>query len=74
MTTKNDITGDSIQSKASGDAYRNGYDAIWGKKDKPSPNDPKTREAVTAWGKRMLEASEGFEHSGAYNEKEAPNE
>lgn len=35
MTTKNDITGDSIHSKASGEAYRNGYDAIWGKKDKP---------------------------------------
>ncbi len=70
MTTKNDITGDSIQSKASGDAYRNGYDAIWGKKGKPNPNSPETRAAVTAWGKRMLEAGEGFEHSGAYNEKE----
>lgn len=33
MTAKNDITGDSLVSRAS-EAYRNNYDAIFGKKDK----------------------------------------
>lgn len=30
MTTKNDITGDSLVSKTSTDAYREGYDRIFG--------------------------------------------
>lgn len=32
MTSKNDITGDSIQTKVSSDAYRNNFDAIFRKK------------------------------------------
>lgn len=31
MTAKNDITGDSIRSKTSSDAYRSNYDLIFGK-------------------------------------------
>lgn len=31
MATKNDVTGDSIQTKIPSDAYRNNYDAIFGK-------------------------------------------
>lgn len=31
MATKNDITGDSIQTKATTDAYRDNYDRIFGK-------------------------------------------
>ena len=35
MATKNDITGDSIQTKATSDAYRDNYDRIFGKKKEP---------------------------------------
>tara|TARA_B100001057_G_C22852227_1_gene951402 strand:+ start:843 stop:1028 length:186 start_codon:yes stop_codon:yes gene_type:complete len=35
MTTKNDITGDSLKSKASNKAYDKGWDRIFGKKKKP---------------------------------------
>lgn len=38
MATKNDITGDSIQTRATSDAYRDNYDRIFGKKDKPEPS------------------------------------
>ena len=31
MATTNPITGDSIQTKVNSDAYRNNYDAIFGK-------------------------------------------
>lgn len=34
MATKNDITGDSIQTRGVSDAYRDNYELIWGKKDK----------------------------------------
>lgn len=34
MVAKNDITGDSIQTKGISDAYRNNYDLIFGKKKK----------------------------------------
>lgn len=32
MATKNDITGDSIASRATTDSYRDGHDRIFGKK------------------------------------------
>ena len=32
-TARNDITGDSIQSKPGTDLYRDGWDRIFGKKD-----------------------------------------
>ena len=34
MVARNDITGDSIQTKGVTDAYRDNYDAIFGKKKK----------------------------------------
>lgn len=35
MTARNDITGDAIQTKGSSDAYREGWDRIFGKKEEP---------------------------------------
>ena len=32
MTAKNDVTGDAIATKSNTDAYREGYDRIFGKK------------------------------------------
>lgn len=37
MAAKNDITGDSIQTRGISDAYRNNYDLIFGKKKKSEP-------------------------------------
>lgn len=37
MASTNDITGDSIRTKASTDAYREGHDRIFGKKAEPYP-------------------------------------
>ena len=34
MATKNDVTGDSIQSRSTSKKYRDNYDDIFGKKDK----------------------------------------
>lgn len=33
MVTKNDVTGDSIKSRVSSNAYKDNYDAIFGKKE-----------------------------------------
>ena len=33
MVTRNDITGDAIQTKSASSAYRDNYDLIWGKKN-----------------------------------------
>lgn len=37
MTSKNDITGDSLTTKATSDKYRDGWDRIFGKKDDKKP-------------------------------------
>ncbi len=37
MTAHNDITGDAIQTKTSSDAYRDGWDRIFGKKKEEEP-------------------------------------
>lgn len=67
MAAKNDVTGYRIASKANSQAYRDSYEAIFGKKKrKVDPDSQEVRDAVNDWGKRMLEAGEGFEHSGAY--------
>lgn len=34
MAAKNDITGDSIQTRGTSEAFRNNYDLIFGKKKK----------------------------------------
>ena len=41
MAAKNDITGDSIQTRTVTDTYRDNYDRIFGKKknDKPAESD-----------------------------------
>lgn len=35
MTAKNDITGDLIKSKTSSETYRDNWERIFGKKEKP---------------------------------------
>ena len=37
MAAKNDITGDSILTKVSSDAYRNNFDNIFGNKSEDKP-------------------------------------
>ena len=44
MTTKNDITNDSLITKAPTDAYRNNYDAIFNKPKQPHV--PETKKSV----------------------------
>lgn len=44
MATKNDITGDSIQTRGVTDTYRSNYDLIWGKKKKEKTDDVKVEE------------------------------
>jgi len=39
-SSQNDITGDHIITKASSEGYRNGWDRIFGKKDKEESNTP----------------------------------
>ncbi len=41
MATRNDVTGDVIATRGSSDAYRNNWDAIFGKK-KAQDEQPKT--------------------------------
>jgi len=40
MAARNDITGDSIKTKSSSQAYRDNWDAIFGKKEKEVKEDP----------------------------------
>lgn len=39
MATTNEITGDSIQTKTNTEQYRDGWDRIFGKKNKPETNE-----------------------------------
>lgn len=39
MTAKNDVTGDSIMTKGSSQAYRDNWERIFGKKDQPKQNE-----------------------------------
>lgn len=39
MATKNDVTGDTIQTKISSDLYRQNWDKIFGKKNKKKKKD-----------------------------------
>ena len=34
MATKNDVTGDELKSRGNTDAYKDGYERIWGSKNK----------------------------------------
>ena len=44
MATTNDITGDSIQTGAVTNAYRDNYDLIWGKKTPQQKDDAKAED------------------------------
>lgn len=44
MAAKNDITGDSILSKVSSKAFDEGYDRIWGNKNKIASDAPSDGE------------------------------
>ena len=51
MVAKNDITGDSIQSRTNSQSYQNNYDAIFRKKvveqdDKQTRNNEETQQAL----------------------------
>ncbi len=49
MTARNDITGDAIQTKGPSDAYRDGWERIFGKKQPaPSQQAKPTTEEVEA--------------------------
>lgn len=55
MTARNDITGDELKSKTNSEAYRNNYDAIFGKKTrKDTSQSPQTttRERETTEGEQ----------------------
>lgn len=47
MATTNPITGDSIQTKTVSDAYRNNYDAIFGKSKQKSDFEKSQLEIVS---------------------------
>ena len=40
MATRNDITGDAIQTKKTSQTYRDNYDLIFGKKNRGSTHNP----------------------------------
>ncbi len=48
MTSRNDITGDSILTKASSDAYRDNWDKIFGKRAKGDSSDDQTTSEAEA--------------------------
>ena len=47
MTTRNDITGDSIQSKSNSKKFRDNYDTIFGKKNPVKKNMDKLHKPAT---------------------------
>ena len=52
MTTKNDITGDSLISKKNSDAFRNNFDDIFKKKEPVNPDaclHEQTKMKLVAW-------------------------
>lgn len=79
MTARNDITGDSIATKGTTDAYRDNYDRIFGKKrtnvgsDNLSDEDrADMRQDLDDWVKSQLAADIGPEKTRAqeYAEEE----
>ena len=44
MATKNDVTGDAIQTKLASDAYRQNWEKIFGKKDKKKKDGQRASE------------------------------
>lgn len=60
MSTKNDITGDSIQTRPSTSAYRDGHERIFGKKDPP------TERVMPSFMERMQRELELNAYKGAW--------
>ena len=58
MTTKNDITGDSLVTKSSSAAYRSGWDAIFKKTSEGSVDE--TKEVVEVNDKEAMSESGRF--------------
>lgn len=60
MATKNDITGDPLVSKSPTEAYRDGWDLIFGKKFATSrigPNQESSKKPDMYWYKNLLESA-----------------
>lgn len=55
-TAKNDITGDTIASKASSQAFRDNFDAIFRKKTHEPENEPECSEHATPAPAELEEA------------------
>jgi len=49
MASKNDITGDSIQTKTSTKSYEDGWDRIFGKKEEELDVDQAMKNHVDGW-------------------------
>jgi len=49
MASKNDITGDSIQTKTSTKSYEDGWDRIFGKKEEEFDVDQAMKNHVDGW-------------------------
>lgn len=54
MAAKNDITGDSIQTRGISEAYRNNYDLIFGKK-KPTTPENESNQQLNNYDKHKKE-------------------
>jgi hypothetical protein len=58
MPTKNDVTGDSIQSKAPSQKYMDNYDAIFGKKSAVDDAADVNSQYINHWLKKPPEEEE----------------
>ena len=77
MPTKNDITGDSLISKTSNDAYRDGWERIFGNKS-PSLIPSAESHVGTSERKEPSETSDNdgvevLEHTGVTGDRESDN-
>ena len=70
MAAKNDITGDSLVSRSS-EAYRNNYDAIFGKKGKTNEQWKGCNDGSVAGSGRTSGAEHSGESEGAVPESDA---
>lgn len=54
MVSRNDVTGDALQTKVSSDSYRSNWDKIFGKKTDSEPMEPETPVADVTEGSENL--------------------
>jgi len=64
MTTKNDVTGDSMVSKETTDVYRNNWDAIFGKPKGPPKGDAFDEACEAAMKHRKKIKGDSFDKAG----------